>query len=1016
MENVSFEKINYIKALTIKERADIYYKLGINNFSYSEMQKWMDIRGVVSEDDIYKMIELNNMSNEDYNRGLKALDDIEEAEKVKIWDECSNQDWYKQYMEIIDNYMEEYQKVNASTIDLSLSLTPFILWSGKQLKKEIDKLKNITVSQQASLKLIQKVVSVLLNLCMKTLVWELHVYGHENKDKFADSKEDNEIFKKFIEDTFLNKDMLINFYRRYPVIARRATIKCIQITNHYREMLSRIDSDFEEIKSKLNLENISNKITDINCDQGDTHEQGRFVVKVKFDEDTIVYKPRNLQVEEKFYELIEFINSNSEMLDLYVNKSLYRDEYTIESFVEYEPCKTEEDVIKFYKRFGQICALIYILNGNDIHYENVIAFNEYPVIVDMETLFQHQSDVLNLDANALVRAYKECLHSVVGTALLPIITFAKDKNTKGIDISALNGGEQVLPYKMLSLKDANKDTMRYEYDEVKISAANNIPILNGEKVSFIKYVDYIIESFKECLTYIMENKDKIVGEDGIVNIFKDIRVRHLLKATQSYAKIMAFSSHPNYEEDIIYLERLFTNIWNYNYKDKRALKYEFEDMIWGDIPIFYGKIDSRDLISSKGEEIVDFFEKSAIDKVISKVKELDCEVIAKQVAQIKISLGQYESINKKRFLEKDKIVKVNNEFNAFKNDKDREKLLKEIEVIADKIADSAIYDEKSNTITWNNVVYDEINECFKVRFLDNSLGDGLSGVLLFYYMVKKYTKTNKFDSLIESILNSILTIDIPNDKFIPLESNLGMLYVLSIINRNKNLDGIKIKMYKVFKDVEKQAAELDSANIQSGYFGIVNILLKIYNNTENQEILKLINKYMNIIIDKIDADAISDLDLLNVLYIIKEVRNVLDKETLDKYLDLDKRINIENIMKLNSKKCINDLALLNSQEQYVEYNCFEYEKCNNDTLLEGSMYDLNILLNCLESKETLEVERLVNEYIVKLLYNKNKIGDYLYYGVEGYMGVGLLHGLSGIGYTLLRVYSNCEVPDVFNLR
>lgn len=55
-------------------------------------------------------------------------------------------------------------------------------------------------------------------------------------------------------------------------------------------------------------------------------------------------------------------------------------------------------------------------------------------------------------------------------------------------------------------------------------------------------------------------------------------------------------------------------------------------------------------------------------------------------------------------------------------------------------------------------------------------------------MVKKYTKTNKFDSLIESILNSILTIDIPNDKFIPLESNLGMLYVLSIINRNKNKD------------------------------------------------------------------------------------------------------------------------------------------------------------------------------------------------------------------------------------
>lgn len=1018
MEKDFLKKLSYENSLTIKERIKIYSKLDINNYNYSELQNWMKIRGVVSENDIYKMIELNDISVEDFNRGLKKLDD---SDRRKIWKEFSNFDWFKDYKKIMENYLNAENNLTEINLDLSLSLSPFILWYSDILKKEINKLKNIIVSKEASIKLMEKLVMVLLNLSMKTLVWELHLYENTNKHKFENNEctKDDEKFKMFIRETFMNKDKLIGFYRKYPVIARRITVKSNQIINHYKEMLFRIDKDFDEIKSTLGLD-LTNEITDFNCDQGDTHEEGRFVIKINFGENIIIYKPRDLRIEQKFNEFVEYVSKNSNMLELYINKALYRENYTFENYVKYEPCKDEEQVIRYYKRFGQICALIYILTGNDIHYENIISYSEYPVIIDIETLFQHQTDVLNLGENAFVKAYKECIHSVGGTALLPIITFAKDKNSKGIDISALNGGEQILPHKMLSLKDVNKDTMRFDYDEVRIDAANNIPILNGKKVSFVEYMNYIINGFKECLNFIMNNKNNIIGENGILNIFKGISVRHLLKSTQSYAKIMAFSSHPNYSEDMIYLERMFSNIWNYNYKDKRAIKYEYEDMLFGDIPIFFGKTDSTNLISSKGEVIDNYFKESAFNKTKRKIEELNEDNIRKQVAQIEVSLGLYKSINNKKFKNSVRSNSLKKELDIFSYKNDRMKLLKEAEIIGDRILRDAIYDKDSNTITWNNIMYDDINECYKVRSLDKGLGYGMSGVLLFYYYLKKCTNSNKYDQLIATLINSCFTLNIVNKKSEPFEGDIGLIYTLSIIYKDNKSDQIKMKMHSIAREIDKNINILDENNIRRGYSGIINIMLNAYKIINDPLFLEIIKKYVKLILDNLVNKKVDEIDLINVLYILKKSNEILKDKTIEKEcLKLKQEIDIKKLKKFNYKQVINDLILLDDENEFIEQdlitNLFDYNNCNNDTLLEGTMSDLNILQKCLKRKNMLETKELINKYISKVLIDKDINGDYLYYGLDGYPGVGLFFGLAGIGYELLQLYSDNEIPDVLNL-
>lgn len=57
--------------------------------------------------------------------------------------------------------------------------------------------------------------------------------------------------------------------------------------------------------------------------------------------------------------------------------------------VTWEACENRDEVKAFYIRAGVLAAAAYILGIGDLHYENIIAHGEFPVIVDVETLFQH---------------------------------------------------------------------------------------------------------------------------------------------------------------------------------------------------------------------------------------------------------------------------------------------------------------------------------------------------------------------------------------------------------------------------------------------------------------------------------------------------------------------------------------------------------------------------------------------------------------------------------------------------
>lgn len=802
----SLKSIDYISALRIIERIKIYSKNGITNNNFAEYENWVKTRGVVTENEIISMLNVQNITPEEFNNALKNLDD---NEKKIVSIAIDKSDWYILFKEIINNYEMNISNItfNKETLDFGACVLPFILYCSGKLYNEIEKVRKLKISAKVMQSMLEKITGLLVNLAIKTLVWE---FRSNTNSKKLDSQNDDICLKEYLFSNFTKADDFIKFFQKYPVIARRITIKSKELINNFSNLIKRVDNHFDELCEILGGQKILTW-EDIDAEQGDTHEQGKFVVKLIFDCGIIIYKPRNLEIQKVFNNFMTNISRELEIVPLYSYKAIYYKNYTFETYVEYRECKTEKEVKRFYQRFGQLCACVYMLRGNDIHYENIIACGEYPVLIDVETLFQHQTDAIILEESAASEVYKESIHSVGGSAMIPIVAFSKGKSGKGIDISALGGREQELPYKVLQLVDGNTDRAHFEYTNIKMEAANNVPILNGKKVDFQKYVKEVIRGFGVTMHFFLNNKEKIIAEKGFLKDFKGIKIRHLMKATQNYAKMMDFSSHPNYGKDMAKLERMFTNIWNYPYIDKRIIVNEIDDMLFGDIPIFYGITDEKDIITSTGETIRNYFKESSYDKVKNRIENLDQHEIVKQISQMKVCMGLFidENVKRTTYLSKNQYYS-------------ELKIWKEIEWIADKIVENARTDKNSNTIEWNNVLFDNINLCWKTRGIGCGFVYGSAGILLFLHLANKYIA--KYDDIIITILNSI--VNMPNDR-LPISLNDGLaanLYALTIIYKDNRDESIKAMIYYLANIIFEKLNTCEDISIMYGLSGIAMVM------------------------------------------------------------------------------------------------------------------------------------------------------------------------------------------------
>jgi lantibiotic modifying enzyme len=187
-------------------------------------------------------------------------------------------------------------------------------------------------------------------------------------------------------------------------------------------------------------------------------------------------------------------------------------------------------------------AAFYVIRARDMHFENVIAAAEFPVPVDLETLFHDDALVAEKDDPA-INAFQL---SVMKVMLLPQPIYGSETD-EGVDMSAFGARSgQPCPVGItLSWERAGTDEMRLIRNKtVPTMVARNRPILEGQEVAAGDYVEAFLTGFRWVYRLIEKRRDELQAMGGLLDRFGEDEVRFVARAPQPMPYCSGSASTP----------------------------------------------------------------------------------------------------------------------------------------------------------------------------------------------------------------------------------------------------------------------------------------------------------------------------------------------------------------------------------------------------------------------------------------------------------------------------------------
>ncbi len=370
-----------------------------------------------------------------------------------------------------------------------------------------------------------------------------------------------------------------------------------------------------------------------NSGVGDLHRGGRSVAILDFSSGLrLVYKPRPLAVDRAFYGLLEWLNRVGGCPPLRILTTLDRGSHGWVEFARAEPCASREEVERYYERLGGLLAVLYAVDGQDMHMENIVAAGEQPVLVDLETLFHPLQDELfpmtpprhgsPAPADPLrPEPYEFIARSVLKVALLPQRIWGEEEGA-GIDLSGVGGaGNQVAPVRALRLENTGSDDMRFTRAQVLLQAGRNQPQISGTGITPAEYAGAMDRGFTGVYETLSVRRGELEAE-GLLAAFGDVPLRVVIRMTRTYAALQSESFHPDFLRDAVDMDRFLDKLWlavEARGRLKPLISFEQEALRGGDIPVFFVTASSPDLVSDTGTVIPAYFQKSGLERVRERI-------------------------------------------------------------------------------------------------------------------------------------------------------------------------------------------------------------------------------------------------------------------------------------------------------------------------------------------------------------------------------------------------------------
>ena len=907
------------------------------------------------------------------------------------------------------------------------------------------------LSEETVLKIFKRdMCHILLPIFVEAAVFELNHLSNEGRLEGETSQARFNYYLKVIQQQIF----IDSFLEKYPVMSQifDRTLSC------YLHGVSKFYADFEGyfhlVRSILLTDFEPTEMTDY-IPSSATCCLGSRVFIVNFinassEIKRVMYKPRSLAVDISFQHYLSWINSKQTHVKFSTLTFVSGDDHGWSEYVNHEACQSLSEVKKYYYKIGMLCASLYLLNARDMHCGNLIVRGSDPVLIDLEALLTPVTSDSHFNFSC-----------VIDSLLLP----AQRKigpYFKGMDNSGLGGNaNQDRLEKRKYWENAGCDNMKILYKPSKTRAKKNQPYLSEkEEFECADYEKEFTSGFKALYKIWERNKEALLSKQSVLNLFEHVRTRILLRDNAAYDNILEdcytpyrLTSEDLYNEKLDALSGMVENNEHY----KSVLKSEKEDLFYGDLPYFYCEASQKAIYNSKGKKTDFPVLKSGLEEVRFKIANtIGEEDLQKQLAIIRNSF-QARQFNHfgLHFIKVKRSKKINYQKKALQ--------------LALKIGDW-IEGQRliiNDGMLWSSMQY-ELHVSWRQVLTTQDFSSGNLGVCRYLATLDFLNDQSQYKKTIETCLN-FFDYQSEAEKSFRWQTQLGLFDglagILNTLLFLKELD-YSVDIKKIVQHYKRHMGKAIKSDWQYDIFSGVSGMLLFLPNLKPY-LGKSYHQLMQTMVDELlkhfpDPSEFPHLDLREQ-HASREMQNHLpalpsagfgrgvagiavalasvQSELKDKRIQKWVKSAIEyidqsydpylktwpQIFETSKKKLLAShycaghvgvgLAMLSLSKYYpknekiennllraIQYLKVNFYRKNNPTLCCGLLSDLDFMIEVHKHRPDLMTDAMLEKYFNDFVASMN---------LNAYkkLGVGFMHGLSGLGYVMLRVACPARVKS-----
>ena len=419
----------------------------------------------------------------------------------------------------------------------------------------------------------------------------------------------------------------------YPVLGRLLATTTDLWVDAQAEFLSRLSDDWSLIREQFQPDAPLGILADVRPQLSDRHNGGRSVIACTFASGLeLIYKPRVVGLEAWYNGTLGWLNERAaprgDVLQMKALAFLDRDTHGWAEFVRPGPCRDEEEARLFYRRMGQLQALLYAFHGTDCHWENVMACGAYPVVIDAEMLAVPRLREPSPKQPHTRAEEKFQTETAMETGLLP--RWQPSPSGEPYDMGALLAGHPAYQTEWTPTPEADTGRDRQidpnAFRTSRGADPAHLPHLHGAPLDALDYQSDLISGFEAMYDFVIAHRAELLGEGGPVEKLASQHVRVIFRDTSLYARLLRSAPHPRQVKSgmaqSIHLEQMARG---YRTADGSKpfnwpmLAAERQAMARLDVPYFVTQADSDALVLPNGERVESCFGEPSVARVRNRI-------------------------------------------------------------------------------------------------------------------------------------------------------------------------------------------------------------------------------------------------------------------------------------------------------------------------------------------------------------------------------------------------------------